>query len=445
MKRIIIAGTHSGCGKTTVACGLLKALRKRSERVSAFKCGPDYIDPMFHKKIIGVSSHNLDSFFCDDNTLRFLLDKYSGEINVIEGVMGFYDGVDERGSAYSIGKITPAPAIIVVDCKGASESIGAVIKGFLSYRSNNGIRGFIFNRLPERLVGRIEEICAELGTEYLGRLPTCDFSFGSRRLGLITADEYRDFSERVERLGELAEENLRIDRILEISECAPLKYTRLSIPKIKSEKPIKIAVSNDRAFCFMYAENVDLMRDMGCEIEYFSPISDEKLPDDLRGIYLCGGYPELYAEELSANKKMRDSIREAIKKGTPVIAECGGFMYLHKWLRSAENKRFEGVGIIDGEAFETDKLQRFGYVELTAKRDNLLCKKGEKFPAHEFHYWDSTSCGGDFSAEKKNGSRWDCIHADTRCYAGFPHLYFYSDIKTAENFVRECAGFGGVK
>ena len=194
MRRVIIAGTHSGCGKTTVTCAVLAALKKRGVRVSAFKCGPDYIDPMFHREVIGVPSHNLDSFFCDDNTLKFLLHENSKdcEIAVIEGVMGYYDGADGRGSAYSISRITETPAVAVIDCKGMSDSIGAVMRGFLDYRTPSGIIGFIFNRLPERLVPIVKKLCSEMSVQYFGTLPKTGITIESRHLGLVTADEIED-------------------------------------------------------------------------------------------------------------------------------------------------------------------------------------------------------------------------------------------------------------
>lgn len=442
MNQILIGGTHSGCGKTTVTCALLKALCNRGLRTSSFKCGPDYIDPMFHRRVIGIDSHNLDSFFCDDNTLQFLLCEYAAEISVIEGVMGFYDGVSGRGSAYSVSQITNAPAIIVIDCKGMSDSIGAVMQGFLEFQKPNNIRGFIFNRLPEKLCGLAKELCGRLGTEYLGRFPKCDFSLPSRHLGLVTANEISDISERLNELSELAERHLRIDRIIEISNAEKPKFEPIKFPSNHFSKPVKIAVARDRAFCFLYSENVDLLRKLGAQIEYFSPLSDEKIPSGACGLILGGGYPELYAKELSENKKMLSEIRGAVSKKIPTIAECGGFMYLNRWLCSAENERFEMTGAIDGTAYKTEKLQRFGYVDLTAKEDNILCKSGEKIRAHEFHYWDSDNPGEGFFAEKSGGASWNCAHINKNFYAGFPHLYFYSDIKIAENFVKKCAEFG---
>lgn len=444
MKRILIGGTHSGCGKTTITCAVLKALCGRGLRVSAFKCGPDYIDPMFHRNVIGVDAHNLDSFFCDDNTLRYLLNEYAADISVIEGVMGYYDGADRntgRGSAHSVSRITDTPSVLVVNCRGMGESIGAAVSGFLNYRENN-IKGVIFNELSERLEPLARDICAELGTEYFGRFPKCDFSFDSRHLGLVTPAEMNDIRNKLNRLGELAERYIELDRLLELSESAELSFTAPEIPKTSFSAPPVIAVAEDGAFCFQYAENLDLLRKLGCEIRKFSPLEDSAVPE-CDGLILCGGYPELYAEKLFGNESMLRSVRGVIGRGVPAIAECGGFMYLHERFADGSGAEYKGVGVIRGRVFKTDRLQRFGYAELTAKRDCILCGAGESVRAHEFHYWDSDSVGADLLARKADGREWNCAHCTESLYAGFPHLYFYSDIRMAERFVRKAAEFGG--
>jgi len=438
MRRIIIGGTHSGCGKTTVTCALLSALKKRGLNVSAFKCGPDYIDPMFHRKVIGVSSHNLDSFFCDKNTILNLIDEYgsAADISVIEGVMGFYDG--SSGSAYSISEITETPAVIVIDCKGMSDSLGAVISGFLHYRPNR-IVGFIFDRLPEKLISLAERLCREQGTEYFGCLPKSDVTVESRHLGLVTADEIADIQEKLGKLGELAEKYILVDKLIGNCGCSLPEFRRMEIPHF-SASPV-IAVARDRAFCFIYQENIGLLEKMGCRIEYFSPLADRALPE-CDGLILCGGYPELYAEELSANNSMLADIRRHISDGLPTIAECGGFMYLHTELADKNGRSYLMAGVIEGRALPTERLQRFGYITMKAGNDGLLCSSGESIRAHEFHYWESTSCGNGFRAEKPDGRVWECCHSSREIYAGFPHIYFYSDIKTAENFVKKCISFG---
>ena len=197
MHRIMIAGTGSGCGKTTVTCALLSALARRNMKVSAFKCGPDYIDPMFYREILHTPSRNLDSFFCDRDMLLELFDEGSkdSDISVIEGVMGFYDG--DEGSAYRVSEITETPVILVLNCRGMKESIGAVMQGFLQYNTPNRIAGFIFNNLPERLVPFAKELCDRFHTEYFGFLPLHKYKLESHHLGLVTAAEIEDIEEKM--------------------------------------------------------------------------------------------------------------------------------------------------------------------------------------------------------------------------------------------------------
>lgn len=440
MSRFIIAGTKSGCGKTTVTCGVLSALKQRGLEPASFKCGPDYIDPMFHRRAIGVESHNIDSFFCGDDTLCYLLDSYSSgkDAAVIEGVMGYYDG--SSGSAYSVSVKTASPAVIVIDCKGMSDSVGAVMKGFLTYRNPSNIAGFIFNRLPVRLIPLAKKLCDELETEYFGCMPASDITLSSRHLGLVTADEISDIKEKLSEFGRLAEENILIDRLLELGN-APLPDHCISELEKISEGSV-IAVARDSAFCFIYPENIDLLERLGCRISYFSPLNDKKLPE-ADGLILCGGYPELYAKELSDNTAMLDSVRSALSSGIPYIAECGGFMYLHESIETASGDIYQMVGAVHGRAYPAGKLRRFGYLTLVSGNDNMLCRNGGSIRAHEFHYWDSTDCGTTFKGIKSDGRAWDCIHADDHSYAGFPHLYLWSDTGAAERFVRACVCYGG--
>lgn len=445
MRRVIIAGTGSGCGKTTVTCAVLEALCRREIKVSSFKCGPDYIDPMFHKKIIGTDSHNLDSFFCDENTLKYLLYENSrnSDISVIEGVMGFYDGVNGKGSAFSVSEITGTPVILVVDCKGMSDSLGAVIKGFLTYRTPNNVCGIIFNRLPEKLVSLAKKICHELNTEYFGYMPPHKCTIESRHLGLVTAYEISDITDKIRFLGGLAEKNILLDKIIDFSDRTFPPFSEPCIKKIFDIQPV-VAVARDRAFCFLYQENISLLEKTGCCIKFFSPLYDRCVPEDADGLILCGGYPELYAEQLSDNVSMLESVKNLIDGGIPLIAECGGFMYLHKYIKDG-GKIHRMAGVFEDSVYRTDRLQRFGYITLDSKNDSLLFRKDEKINAHEFHYWDSTDCGKSLTAVKSDGRSWECCKCSEKMYAGFPHIYFYSDIRIAERFAKACAEYGGRK
>ena len=437
MKRFMIAGTGSGCGKTTVTCAILQALVNRGIQTAAFKCGPDYIDPMFHRTVIGASAHNLDPFFCRKDALCSLLDTYGGDANVIEGVMGFYDGGET--SAYAVSELTETPVILVLNCRGMSDSLGALMCGFLQYKAQNRIAGFIFNRLPEKLVPLARRLCEELHTGYFGFLPVCPFSVESRHLGLVTADEIADLQGKMQSLAALAEEHLELEALLALPDTPLPDHKSPAVLPVTQERPV-IAIARDRAFCFTYAENLDILEKLGAVLHFFSPVSDERLPE-CDGLYLPGGYPELYAKQLSDNCTMRESVRQALVSGMPCIAECGGFLYLHESLKTAEGSVFPMVGYVPGEAFPTQRLQRFGYVTLTAQKPNLLCDTGGMLTAHEFHYWDCPQPGTAFHAVKPDGRAWDCIHANERIYAGFPHLYWYADTLPAQRFVRACAAF----
>lgn len=463
MKRILIGGTHSGCGKTTITCAILKALQLQGRPVSAFKCGPDYIDPMFHREIIGASSTNLDSFFCAPEVLRRILREGAEgtDIAVIEGVMGYFDGMRSGSSAYDIARITDTPAVIVVNARGMSESLGALIEGFLHYREDAHIAGFLFNQLSASLVPAARALCEGLGTRFVGFMPRHQISLESRNLGLVTAEEVPDLQERLEALADLAAQYIDLDLLLEIADIGALPQeddpaamvthvpapevsdcpgvpapTASSAPAIAEDAPV-IAVARDRAFCFCYPENIRLLEENGCRIRYFSPLQDRALPADADGLYLCGGYPELHAQALSENASMRRSVREAVEGGLPTIAECGGFLYLHRGLRltdGTEERTWPMCGIIDAEAYEKKFLQRFGYITLTAHADSLLFEAGQQIPAHEFHYWDSEAPGDAFDAEKPDGRSWKCGIVSPTLYAAFPHLYFYARPQMAERF-----------
>ena len=435
MKRIMIAGTHSGCGKTTVMCALLQALVNRGHSVSSFKCGPDYIDPMFHKTVIGADAYNLDSFLMSDETIRYLLKKNSSDINVIEGVMGFYDGLGftEKGSTYEVSEITETPVILVADCRGKSISAIAEIKGFKEFKENR-IAGVVFNNLSEKLYPDMARECEKIGLWPLGFMPRVkDAEIESRHLGLVTAGEIGNIKEKINLLANQAEQTINIDRISELTECGD---TKADFPEIKKIADVKIAVARDRAFCFYYEDNLNLLREMGAEIEFFSPLKNEQVPE-CDGLILGGGYPELYAEELEKNTETIQSVKEKIADRIPCIAECGGFMYLHETIEDSNGTAYKTCGVIKDRCKKTDRLQRFGYMEMTAQKDNILCKKGHKIRAREFHYFDSTNCGNGFVAEK-NGRQWECVHTENNLFAGFPHIHFYSDISLAENFIRNC-------
>ena len=437
--RLVLAGTNSGCGKTTVTCAVLQSLVRRGLRVGAAKCGPDYIDPMFHSRVIGAKSSNLDPFFFDRDTMRYLL-AHNGQdcdITVIEGVMGYYDGLgltSTRASTYETARETESPVVLVVNTRGAALSVVAAVQGFLDFAPDNNVQGVILNGCSAMSYGALaRELESRLGVRacgYLPRLPEC--ALESRHLGLVTADEVEDLREKLRQLAEAAEKTLELDALLEIAHNAPvLDFT----PPVSPEKgvPVRIGVARDRAFCFYYEDSLDLLRQLGAELIPFSPLADEKLPDGVQGLYLGGGYPELYAAQLEENHALRRQIRDVVYAGMPCIAECGGFMYLTQSIAGRAM-----VGALPGDCFDTGKLTRFGYITATAREDNLLCRAGEQVPMHEFHHWDTPQPGDAFGAEKPSGKQWRCAYATDTLYAGFPHFHFYAKPVMAQRFLAAC-------
>ena len=446
--RILLAAGASGSGKTLITCGLLQALVNRGLKVASFKCGPDYIDPMFHSRVIGTRSRNLDTFFTDGDRTRYLLAKNASdcEIAVMEGVMGYYDGVGgitSRASAYDLASTTDTPVILIVNSRGMSVSLAAYVKGFLEYKKDSHICGVIFNQMSPMLYPRMKKLLEEeLSVKVLGYVPKVeDCVIESRHLGLVLPEEIPELKSRLQKLSEVLEKTLDIDGILELAGEAPelaAPETEMLIQKdtafgYRTEEKVRIGVADDEAFCFFYADNLNLLEQMGAELVRFSPIHDRELPEDLDGLLLSGGYPELNGEALEENQEMCTRIREVILDGMPCLAECGGFMYLHQEMEDMEGKQRRVCGVIPGRAYRTPKLNRFGYITLTEKQDTGL---GE-IPAHEFHYFDSTDCGEDFHASKPASTRgWDCMHYEGRLMAGFPHLYYYGNPRVPARFLK---------
>ena len=436
--RIMIAGTGSGCGKTTVTLAVLRAMQRRNIPLAAFKCGPDYIDPMFHKAVLGIPSRNLDLFFISEREVRGQIVRSIPQngIGVIEGVMGFYDGVSgttDTASAAHLARETGTPAILVVRPKGQSLSLAAMLSGFRNFAENT-LCGVILNGISDIMYSFYRDIVQKSGLKVLGYLPSVpEAEIPDRHLGLVIADELKDLNYRLDLLADAAENRIDIEQILKISRTASQLSDDSEKISSVTKKPVRIAVARDKAFCFYYEDNFEVLRNLGAELVEFSPISDSCIPENTDGLYLGGGYPELHITELSNNVKMRNLIKNAIEKGLPTIAECGGFLYLHEHLEGAEM-----VGVVRGNAVLTKKLQPFGYVTLTAQDDNMLSACGGQIRAHEFHYAKSENKGHDFVAEKPNGRKWPCVHTTKSLYAGFPHLFLRANIDFPEKFVRAC-------
>ncbi len=441
--RILIAGTRSGCGKTTAVCALLALLRERNVRVSALKCGPDYIDPLFHRAALGVPSANLDPFFCSDFLLRATLGAHAGgDIAVIEGVMGYYDGTGADGtdnSTWTVARAVSAPTVLVVDGRGASTSLLAVIEGFAGFVPDSGVRGVLFSGMTPGTYKSVASLVRRrfgdrlLPLGYIPRLPD-ECLFASRRLGLVTPEDLPDIAARLRNLADACRDTLDVDGILALARAAPeLVFDAPPVPKLP---PVTLAVAYDAAFRFIYGDTLRLLRSMGAEIRFFSPLADEPVPADAAGLLLPGGYPELHADTLERNRRARHSVRDAVRSGMPTVAECGGFQYLGA---SLDGHRM--CGVLPHESRDAGRLVRFGYVTLTAKTPGLFGETGITLPAHEFHYYDSTDPGGGFTARKVSGKTWDCaVYTDT-LYAGYPHLYLPASVPAAESFLKKCLDY----
>ncbi len=496
MIKLMISAPSSGSGKTAVTCGMLALFKRKGLRVGALKCGPDYIDPMFHRSVLGIDSHNMDLFFMGKDLAKNQYLKYSADKDamVIEGAMGCYDGLGgttSDASAWDTAVCLDLPVILVVNARGAGLSLAAQIKGISEFRVPSMIKGVILNRCSEMLFKSLAETLEkESGVPVLGYLPEMQEAYiESRHLGLYTSGEIKDREERISAIADVLEKSIDLKRLFELcsgdieedsnslenqghnserQEKQLKESDRLSGGKIGSlgeidkidnldnldnldnrqdkhiEKKTKIAVAYDDAFCFIYRENIELFEELGAEIEYFSPIRDRSLPAGIGALYFPGGYPELFAEELSENESMKADITSKLEAGMPLIAECGGFLYLSDKLKGSDEKYRDMVGFFAGSGESRGRLTRFGYIELTAETDGMLLKKGEKIRAHEFHYWDTDANGDDMSAVKPvSGRSWKCAYNSENIYAGFPHLYLLSCREAAERFVDKAYAYSG--
>lgn len=429
MIQFLLAAPRSGSGKTTMTCALLMALKRRGCAPCAFKSGPDYIDPMFHRAVLGVESRNLDLFFSAPETVRTLYAKGAAGHGaaVCEGAMGFYDGlggVSDRASAWHLADTLGLPVLLVVEPKGQSLTLAAELKGLKNFRTPSHIAGILLNNCTARMHALLAPMLEkETGLPVLGFLPKLpEAVIGSRHLGLYTAAEVENLQQKLALLADAAEEHIDWPRLLALCEKEPP-----ALPE-KAPQPsarVSIAVAQDEAFCFIYAETLEAFRDAGAEVVFFSPLRDTALPENIGGLYLPGGYPELHARELSENTSLLREIKQKIESGLPTAAECGGFLYLGQSLTDAEGQSWPMAGVLPGEAKDAGRLVRFGYAALSADSDSMLFRAGESFPIHEFHHWDSTANGVALAAKKPvGGAEWRCGFIDEHFYAGFPHLYW---------------------
>ena len=459
---ILFAAASSGCGKTTITCGALRAWQRKGLKIKAWKCGPDYIDPMFHKQVLGIPGGNLDSFFLSKEALKAQYQQKNAgfDLAVMEGVMGYYDGlggISTQASTYEVAQAVDVPVILILDGKGASLSLAAMLRGFLQYQKDSHIVGVILNRTSPMIGARLKSVLEAEGVKYLGCVPVSkEIQFDSRHLGLVMPEEVPQIQKQLDEIADLLEESVDLDGILELARSYAEKVENnedaglakcqtsqvaMETPETglftESRNPLRIAVARDEAFCFYYQENMELLESLGAELIPFSPIHDQELTEKVSGVILGGGYPENYAKVLSQNTSMLASIRQSWESKMPFLAECGGFLYLHRELEGSDGIFYPLAGVIPEKAWKTNRLGRFGYITLTPDHPDV-CLTGE-IKGHEFHYWESGDCGTCWTAKKPLSDRsWSCIHSEQGQITGFPHLYYPSAPEFAERWLETC-------
>lgn len=438
---VVLAATHSGAGKTTVTLGLLAALSRRGLRVQPFKCGPDFIDPTLHRLVTGRVSHNLDPWMCGAEFVRdcFVSHSAGAGIAVVEGVMGLFDG--GAGSSASLARLLGLPVVLVIDARSMAESVAAVVKGFEELDPQLRVAGVILNRVgsARHLELLRTAVAAHCRAEILGFLPRDQgFAIPERHLGLHMGDEAPLGKEALGLLAGTVARHVDLDRLLGVAATAAPQPVSPARGGHWPGPRVRIGIARDAAFCFYYEENLALLTAAGAELVPFSPLADEALPIDLRGLYLGGGYPELHAAQLAENQGMRQAIRNWSLSGKPLYAECGGFMYLSEGIRDSDGRFHPMAGVFPVAARMQTGRASLGYREATLTGPSFFGPPGMVVRGHEFHY----SAIGPMPESVTRVYRL----ADGRCegYAvdntlgGYLHLHFGSQPEAARQFVRFC-------
>ena len=464
MRQLLFTAPASGGGKTTLTCAFLALARRKGLRPAAFKIGPDYLDPTFHRRALGVPGYNLDLFLCPPHRARALIARAAQESDflVFEGAMGYYDGVGgttPEASAWQAARLTGAPAVLVLQPGGSALSLCAVAKGMVDFAPQSGIRALFLNRCAPALYDRLAPaLTRATGLPVLGFLPPLpEATLPGRHLGLVSADEVEDLSPKLSALADALEQYGDWEGLCRLASLSPatpfgpapfFSFSPASCAALPSPlfsparpTPSVIAVARDEAFSFYYEESLLALKEAGAELRFFSPLAGEVIPPEAGGLYLGGGYPELHAQALSQSPFL-PCLRRALGEGLPTLAECGGFLVLQKTLEDPDGRPWPKAGALEGRAFKTPRLVRFGYANLTAGGDSLLFRKGERFPVHEFHHWDCTQNGAAFTAQKPHtGRAWPCGFAGPGLCAAFPHLYLYGMPGAAARFSAAAARF----
>jgi len=461
--RIVLAGSGSNVGKTTLVIGLTAALRRRGLAVQPFKVGPDYIDPTYHTLAAGLPSHNLDIWLVPHDRLRacFAHAARNADIAMIEGMMGLYDGQEYRGEAGStaeMAKLLDAPVVVVLDVSAQARSAAATALGFLRLDPAVPIAGFLCNRTGG--AGHYRGVKAAIedatGLPVLGGVPQTDaVAIPERHLGLTPTGERGDLEPLVAALADLIADTCDLNALLALACDAPPLAVAADTGPILSEPPASdtdqrtvIAVARDRAFSFYYEDNLDLLRLAGAEIATFSPLTDAHLPEGTAGLYIGGGFPEVYAAELAANSTLRTEIRDAVTAGLPCYAECGGLMYLTDALVDGAGGRFPMVGLLPGCAVIGGRWPKIGYTTVRALRDTPLLRAGEEARGHTFHHstWEGVPATTPRAYRTRDGrGEHPEGYACGNLLASYVHLHFWSMPALAARFVKRSAAYRAVR
>jgi len=448
---IVIAGVRSGVGKTTIATGIMGALTRRGLKVQPFKAGPDYIDPSYHRLACGVPSRNLDTWLCDHPTVLELFQRAGAgrDVSVVEGVMGVFDGhssLTEEGSTAQLAKLLGAPVILIADAAKVARSVAAEVLGYQRFDPDLNIVGVILNGVggPRHLDFCQPQIEATTGLPVLGYLPRREeFVQPERHLGLIPTTEGTVVEEWYNAIIAQVEETIDLDRLLRLADSAqPAPAQRIVFPAEPQPRRTRIAIAKDKAFSFYYQDSLDLLEAWGAELVPFSPLVDVGLPAGVGGVYIGGGFPEMFAQQLSQNEPMLQSMRQAVRRGLPVYAECGGLMYLGQSLSDLEGVQHTMVGAIPVVSSMVGRQLHLGYRGVESCTDSPLLRKGQRVRGHEFH-WSVLEQPAD-----PEQAVYRVVDQDNRpegfqagsVWASYIHIHLGSDPALAKRFVETCAG-----
>ena len=450
-KGLVIAGTKSGCGKTTASLGLMAALTRRGLKVAPFKVGPDFIDPGHHTRITGCVSRNLDGWMLskDYNLDAFRRYAVDADIAIIEGVMGLFDGYDgksEAGSSAQMAKWLNLPVVLMVDARSMARSAAAIVSGFEHFDEDVTFAGVIFNNLgserhlsylKDAMAGNVQMACLG-GIRRDGAI-----AIPERHLGLVTQEDHELTAENIDALANLLEETIDLDKLL--SDLPDIKLAGIPDyqPETAGDLTVRIGIARDNAFCFYYQDNFDLLEQNGAELVFFSPISDRHLPPDVDGLYFGGGYPELNAAQLEDNASLRQAVKEKCAQGMPIYGECGGFMYLCSHLEDRDGKQHAMADCFPFSTRMHTRLKALGYREVSLRADTIIGKSGQRIRGHEFHYSELINISPDIKTIYQISDRAGLnkppdgylVH---RTLGSYNHLHFGSQPQAARNLVNAC-------